>query len=186
MSVLQMQRQQALKDMRTLEKQKTRAVGDIEGFTKALADGSLKMRNSSGILPESTPDEDHEEGEEAYAQAPRHLQREQSGQQKDFGRMEIPSAQNVVRMPPINWAKYHIVGESLDRLHKEQKVRPTAGVPEGTRREAEVAAPYDPFVDNLDSAAKMESAGTGVYGGSARTQVEGMNTRRKSGGLKKG
>lgn len=42
---------------------------------------------------------------------------------------KFPAPQNVIRMPPINWAKYHIIGEPLERMHEEQVKRPTAGEP---------------------------------------------------------
>lgn len=66
----------------------------------------------------------------------------------------IPGPQNIVRTPPINWAKYHIVGESLDKLHEEQKARPIPGQP---RRDGDplrapehiIAAPYNPWSDKL-------------------------------------
>lgn len=82
--------------------------------------------------------------------------------------MTLPSRQSVVRMPAINWAQYHVVGESLDRMHEEQRVRPIPGMPANpgtdfpsaslnpTRKEAVVAAPYDPFVDVLEKRKKAE------------------------------
>ncbi|KAL0469108.1 hypothetical protein QR685DRAFT_445642 [Neurospora intermedia] len=41
----------------------------------------------------------------------------------------LPKPQTVVRCPPINWAQYAIVGESLDKLHREQLTAPTLGAP---------------------------------------------------------
>lgn len=41
-----------------------------------------------------------------------------------------PAPQNVYRMPPVNWAKYGIVGEVLDKMHEEQRTHPTLGEPE--------------------------------------------------------
>ncbi|CCC04979.1 hypothetical protein SMACR_04346 [Sordaria macrospora] len=41
----------------------------------------------------------------------------------------LPKPQTVVRCPPINWAQYAVVGESLDKLHQEQLMAPTLGVP---------------------------------------------------------
>ncbi|KAK3949766.1 hypothetical protein QBC32DRAFT_348340 [Pseudoneurospora amorphoporcata] len=41
----------------------------------------------------------------------------------------LPKPQTVVRCPPINWAQYAVVGESLDKLHREQLAAPTLGVP---------------------------------------------------------
>ncbi|KAG7292223.1 hypothetical protein NEMBOFW57_002258 [Staphylotrichum longicolle] len=32
----------------------------------------------------------------------------------------LPKPQTVVRCPPINWAQYGVVGDSLDKLHAEQ------------------------------------------------------------------
>lgn len=75
---------------------------------------------------------------------------------KEWG--ELPEPQNVVRCPPINWNKYAVVGDSLDKLHADQQKRPTEGKPQvigadGTlhfggdsaRRTVEgVASPYSP------------------------------------------
>lgn len=41
----------------------------------------------------------------------------------------LPKPQTVVRCPPINWAQYAVVGESLDKLHREQLTAPTLGKP---------------------------------------------------------
>jgi hypothetical protein len=73
-------------------------------------------------------------------------------------------------MPPINWAKYQIVGEPLDKMHQEQVLRPSTGEPQplpsqsqsqsrpayydstGERAPEHVlAAPYRPLVDKLDN-----------------------------------
>ncbi|KAK3330387.1 hypothetical protein B0H66DRAFT_543739 [Apodospora peruviana] len=40
---------------------------------------------------------------------------------------KLPKPQTVVRCPPINWAQYGVVGESLDKLHAEQVAAPTPG-----------------------------------------------------------
>lgn len=77
----------------------------------------------------------------------------------------LPKPQDVVRMPAINWSKYAVVGESLDKLHTEQVARPTLGTPAvmGARGTYElsggsnpddgqwvgVSAPYDPLTDKL-------------------------------------
>lgn len=62
---------------------------------------------------------------------------------------QIPGPQNVVRMPHINWEKYHILGEPLDRMHRQQQMWP--GMPYGQERGRGnvVAAPYSPFQDVL-------------------------------------
>lgn len=67
----------------------------------------------------------------------------------DFSRM--PGAQPVVRMPHINWEKYHIVGEGLDQLHEQQRRWPGSTFAYGQERgrEYSVAAPYSPFYDTV-------------------------------------
>jgi len=78
----------------------------------------------------------------------------------------LPAPQTVVRAPPINWAQYGIVGESLDKIHADQLARPAEGAParvgpngqvvfqrgEGNRRQADlgVAAPYAPGRDRIE------------------------------------
>jgi len=71
----------------------------------------------------------------------------------------LPTPQNIFRCPPINWAKYHISGEPLDRLHEEQLRKPSPGEPEyngssgSTRTQPYVlAAPYSPLTDQLSGA----------------------------------
>lgn len=43
--------------------------------------------------------------------------------------INLPTPQDIVRCPPINWAQYAIPGEPLDRLHNEQRTQPTLGTP---------------------------------------------------------
>ncbi|EAQ90887.1 hypothetical protein CHGG_02822 [Chaetomium globosum CBS 148.51] len=90
----------------------------------------------------------------------------------------LPKPQTVVRCPPINWAQYGVVGESLDKLHAEQVAAPTPGAPmalgqggayafkagaaaaggggggggggEPARRLNGVAAPYNPMKDKVE------------------------------------
>lgn len=66
----------------------------------------------------------------------------------DNFRFRTPQMQNVVRCPPINWAKYHIVGEPLERMHRVQQERPSDGL--GGEGRATIAAPYSPFTDVLE------------------------------------
>ncbi|CAK7272977.1 hypothetical protein SEPCBS119000_005408 [Sporothrix epigloea] len=42
---------------------------------------------------------------------------------------KLPQPQNIVRMPPINWNKYAVVGEGLEKLHADQIRRPPVGAP---------------------------------------------------------
>ncbi|WPG97352.1 Hypothetical protein R9X50_00012600 [Acrodontium crateriforme] len=64
----------------------------------------------------------------------------------------LPGPQNIVRMPPINWAKYNIIGAPLDSLHEQQQRWPGAhaSFSNDRGREHAVSAPYSPFLDHLD------------------------------------
>ena len=151
-SILQLQRQQSVRDVQTLERQKLDAVADPDAFAEELVAGRISMRksNSSVGLPlrsisrryeENAIEDDSSdpEGRNTPTQKPR------------FG--AIPTPLNIVRCPPINWAKYHVIGDSLDKLHEEQRWRPISGEPqkdELRRAPAHViAAPYRPFEDKI-------------------------------------
>lgn len=221
MSVLQIQRQQALRDLKMLEKQKGMAMEDPEGFARAVQRGDVRARGMSGVGPygggEEEEDEEEKEEMDETAQEDKLVKPEADGviqtdrrtdgvateagpvgrgvnsmrtdnrqprvtagiaatqreAYKDFG--DIPSSQNVVRMPPINWAQYHIVGESLDKLHEEQRVRPSPGQPardEDLRPrerapESVIAAPYNPWTDKVGTkeGRTRSSGGGGGKGG---------------------
>ena len=153
-SILQIQRQQVLRDMKALEEDRKRAVASPERFADAVAAGQIKTTRSGGLFvgPHPDPPEpaggDHQDGIDTHGDE----ERKHISQKLDFG--HFPGAQNVVRCPPVNWAKYHIVGESLDKLHEEQRARPAPSQPH-TDMESEragqhvIAAPYDPWTDTL-------------------------------------
>ncbi|KAG8165310.1 hypothetical protein KVR01_005585 [Diaporthe batatas] len=79
----------------------------------------------------------------------------------------LPTPQDVVRMPAINWSKYAVVGESLERLHREQLTKPTLGTPatlaadgkayefkggpnpDDGKKSVGIAAPYDPLHEKV-------------------------------------
>ena len=183
MGILQIQRQQALRDLRTLEQQKGAALSDPEGFIAAVRDGRVRSREVRGAGPYEEGDEEEEEEEEEDGDGDDGEGEGGEGQEQARqkpSRMEIPGSQNVVRAPPINWAQYHIVGESLDKLHEEQRRRPVGGEPvseeELRPKERErapehvIARPYDPFVDKLATA-----------GGGGRTRKETGGGAKKRG-----
>jgi len=155
-SILQIQRQQSQRDMKTLEEQKKVALADAEGFVDAVTMGRVTTTRSGGLIVGPDPSIELED----LTDGPR-SEHEDSGGVPDktaVGRatvlMDIPGPQNVVRCPPINWAKYHVVGDPLDKLHDEQRKRPTSGQPhtdeEPTRiAEHVIAAPYSPWTDKL-------------------------------------
>lgn len=134
LSILQIQRQQALQDMRDLDKMKKAAMEDPEQFVKDLEEGKLNRSSKSGVEVDDVEDATEEEKSASR-----------------FGK--FPSAQNVTRCPPVEWAKYHIVGEPLDRMHEVQQHYPGYSEDGPDRPEAHtIAAPYRPFVDKLDRA----------------------------------
>ena len=182
MSILQLQRRQALRDMQTLEKQKEAAVANPEAFARDVASGKIKARGMRGILGPvgempndmgdvisgregelhpSVEDDAKDGGEMDDSET----EDDKSAAQVDSDFGEIPSEQNVVRMPPINWAKYHIVGQSLDKLHEEQRIRPVAGQPlrdedmkpKLRAPEHVIASPYDPWKDKLEGKEKSRT-----------------------------
>ncbi|MCJ1315408.1 hypothetical protein MMC15_000727 [Xylographa vitiligo] len=145
-SVLQIQRQRTLRDLQTLERQKSIAVADPELFAHELSSGNVKSASRCGILGENSDSEVLENHTD--------LSRVVSATQEGTSFGIIPAPQNVVRCPPVNWAKYLIVGEALDNLHEEQRSRPSSGEPQRdfeTFRESDhvVAAPYRPWADKI-------------------------------------
>ena len=148
-SILQIQKRTAERDIVTLQQIKDKALGDPEGFVKALED--IRSTNDMLFSPE-----------DGGSQTPK-------GEGEGEKWPEIPVPQNVVRAPPVNWAKYQVVGDSLEKLHKDQLARPSEGTPqragadgvlvpggEGYRRPADlgVAAPYQPGRDKIEKGTK--------------------------------
>ncbi|THC93726.1 hypothetical protein EYZ11_006802 [Aspergillus tanneri] len=150
-SILQLQKQQSLRDIQSLERLKKAAAEDPEGFARELAAGNLSAKDPGGYVnfthdeEEKVAEGDGEDGQE--------------GTRTGLG--AIPTPQNVVRMPPINWAKYQIVGDPLDRMHEDQRRRPFPGEPrreDHTQRAPEhiLASPYRPLVDKLETPSKVK------------------------------
>ncbi|KAJ5091140.1 hypothetical protein NUU61_006010 [Penicillium alfredii] len=148
-SILQLQKQQSLRDIQALDRMKEVAAADPEGFARELAAGRLRTEDHGAVI-QFSEDDSMDTGDE---------DKSEKGADGDvtsgskFGR--IPPPQNVVRMPPINWAKYQVVGEPLDRMHEEQLRRPTSGEPRRREPAPEhvLASPYRPLVDKLETPA---------------------------------
>ncbi|KAJ5703170.1 hypothetical protein N7488_010718 [Penicillium malachiteum] len=148
-SILQMQKQQSLRDIKTLDRMKEAAAANPEGFARDLADGRLRTEDRGAVIQFSDESEmDLDENEKGTPKSTT------DGSPSAFGR--IPTPQNVVRMPPINWAKYQVVGEPLDRMHEEQLRRPNPGEPRrDPAPEHVLASPYRPLVDQLDTPTRL-------------------------------
>ncbi|EEA23518.1 hypothetical protein TMatcc_002396 [Talaromyces marneffei ATCC 18224] len=146
-SLLQFQKQKALNDIKALDEMKRAAAADPEAFSRELLAGNLTQPDNQFIDTDITMKDDDDDDSDAE---------EVEETKSKFGK--IPKPQNVVRMPPINWAKYHIVGEPLDKMHEEQRNRPFAGAPrqDPNQRAPEhfIAAPYRPLTDRVKSPAK--------------------------------
>lgn len=155
LSILQIQRIQTLRDMKNLEQQKKAAVADPECFAADVAKGKVKTISGNGLVVGPTPEVEHKTSPDDFQDSALDSDLDDERPLREGPRFEnIPGPQNVVRMPPINWAKYHIVGESLDKLHEEQRARPTPGQPrrnEDLLRAPEhaIAAPYNPWTDKV-------------------------------------
>ena len=161
-SLLQMQRQRGQKDMQTLEEIKQAALKDPERFVGELVAGRVKNSGPSGRTTDdllSASLLDTYDGEQQQQQP------KSTPSASKFA--TVPTPQNIYRCPPINWAKYHVVGESLDKIHAEQIARPptgdvvgavaSTGEPVnagGTTVQARnspyvMSAPYSPFHDTV-------------------------------------
>ena len=118
---------------------KSAALNNPEAFVEDLTAGNLAPAPRTGIDIDDEASDDDEAGD-------------RRGSATSFGK--FPSAQNVVRAPPIEWAKYHIVVEPLDRMHEVQRTYP--GFKEEMLEAAQkpqphtIARPYKPFADKLD------------------------------------
>lgn len=146
-SLLQMQRQQSLKDIRDLDRIRDLALDDPEAFVAELKSGKLsKPATAAAILFDDVEDTDEvEDDKERDDEGPSPAAVDRSR----YGR--LPNPQNVVRCPPIEWSKYHILGQPLDELHEKQRRYPGVGEKDFARssRGHEIAAPYRPFTDKL-------------------------------------
>jgi hypothetical protein len=207
-SSLQFQKQKAQSDLQTLDALKKQALAEPQRYRRELVAGRLKeQRPDFGSIrdvldaPEEEGDDDDEvvlgareehelptsrTGLQPGEQAARHDSTAQQGKDTDASFSRIPGPQNIVRMPPVNWDKYHIVGESLDALHEQQRKWP-GSLPGGDNRgrEHSVAAPYSPFYDTLDSQAQQnmrnDSYGSALGTSFGTTTSEHpMETRRTS------
>lgn len=163
-SILQMQRARATRDIQTISRARDAALADPEGFIADLTGGRI----AEDAAPEDEDEEDSDSGEEGVKQETDHGIHKRTEPSSPPAWRNLPKPQNVVRCPPINWSQYGVVGESLDKLHAEQVRAPTQGTPatltpgvgggltyefkggDGKQeRLVGVAAPYDPLRDKV-------------------------------------
>ena len=153
-SSLQFQKKKAQDDIRALEKIKNKALDEPVLFRTELAGGRLKEQSPKvGNLLQSILDEagsDDDDDEVVFGGSEDTHMKDSEDSSPPFGQM--PGPQNVVRMPYVNWDKYHISGEPLDALHEQQRKWPGSfSYRQDRGREQAVAAPYSPWLDPLES-----------------------------------
>ncbi|GAW22931.1 hypothetical protein ANO14919_124780 [Xylariales sp. No.14919] len=146
-SILQMQRKKAGRDIAALDLVKRTALAEPESFVRDLTAGRVHVEGE-GLFVGSVKDEDIDSDSSSEGDKPNQKYKETkrihpqpTAEEKPDIKLDnietpgpppwtsIPKPQNIVRCPPINWSQYAIVGESLDKLHNEQLQRPTQGSP---------------------------------------------------------
>jgi hypothetical protein len=164
-SILQIQRQRATADIQALSRAKEEAVQNPEAFISDLVANKINTPTNDDSDSDSDDDDTEMNGQGSgnQQQDPGEGSSKQRIATEPPAWRNIPQPQNVVRCPPINWSQYAVVGESLDKLHNEQVVRPSQGTPatvgahgtyefkgEGKQERYQgVAAPYAPTQDRL-------------------------------------
>jgi hypothetical protein len=171
-SVLQLQQRNATADIQNLQQIKERALEDPDSFAKALVYGNVKTKSDLLFAPSQDDDNDDNEDEgdtlntNSFTTAgTQKIPAKDSHTSELKNWPALPTPQNIVRCPPINWNQYAVVGESLDKMHADQQARPSDGMPqrlgpdrqlsyggEGQRRQFDmgVAAPYMPGRDKIE------------------------------------
>lgn len=167
-SVLQLQKDKARRDLQSLQLLKRAAAERPEPFLRQLLAGKLQPALVSDDPLHATFDsDDHDDDEVNDDEEEEEEEEEGEGEEVDnngngeaaskaqesltFPR--LPAMQSIFRCPPINWAKYHVIGEALDKMHEEQLNRP--GPSTASRS---VAAPYSPFLDHSEGQATTQPA----------------------------
>ncbi|KAG6052926.1 hypothetical protein E4U17_005215 [Claviceps sp. LM77 group G4] len=177
-SVLQVQKARAVRDIQTLNKVRKEALADPDAFITDLADGNVKARedfvfggsdDSDQDSEDKEDDEDDEEEDDDDYEEPPVQQQQHNHKSRPWS--ALPRPQEVVRCPQINWAQYAVVGGSLDKLHAEQLSHPSPGQPavfgpgglytvsgEGAHNKTHsgVVGPYEPGRDGIDRKLKSK------------------------------
>ncbi|KAF1911571.1 hypothetical protein BDU57DRAFT_461030 [Ampelomyces quisqualis] len=162
-SILQLQREKSKRDLKALADLKTAAVADPAALVQSIRHGRAQAAQSyqdvlaptlAGLADTAPGAEAATKDAQARADARKDSAHLGMGAPSAPHFPAIPQPQNIVRCPPINWEKYHIVGEPLDKLHDEQKKWPGRSEPprnqSGHRAPSHsIAAPYSPFEDGI-------------------------------------
>lgn len=171
-SVLQLQKKKAAQDIRTLQKFKNQAMQDPEAFLRAADMGEI--RTDGDTFPELSEEEDEDEMDRDVEMNGTEEQETMGEEQKDASMKNgtshtkaqtsfppLPVPQKVVKVPPINWAKYGVIGESLDKLHNDQLKQPTSGSPARLGPDGQVLNGYTCSEFEMRDPSPQSPAGTG-------------------------
>lgn len=137
-AALLLQKKKAEENMKKLSQLNDRLIAEPEEFIKALGNGEIKVEkpfgtrlfdpNAESDSDSGDEDEDQEEdGTNGGGMSKAKTKTKKTDSKKPWP--VIPAHQNVVQVPSINWAKYGIMGESLDKLHEDQVKNPSEGRP---------------------------------------------------------
>ncbi|KAF2013143.1 hypothetical protein BU24DRAFT_330710, partial [Aaosphaeria arxii CBS 175.79] len=161
-SLLQLQREKSKRDLKALEDLKSAAVSDPTAFVKSLHEQRSRpspfgtdplgptLADTAGLVSEERTGNGQPQKNGGNHKSHANVEADSDGEEGQATQFPaIPTPQNVIRCPPVNWAKYHVVAEPLDKMHEEQKRWPGSAEPPrtGTGRRAPphaVAAPYSP------------------------------------------
>ncbi|OBT84961.1 hypothetical protein VE02_06669 [Pseudogymnoascus sp. 03VT05] len=140
-SVLQLQKKKAAQDIRTLQRFKNQAMQDPEAFLRAADMGEIRT-DGDATFPEDSEEEDEDdvdgdvEMNGTEERATKVKEHKEAGMKNGTAHTKahssfppLPVPQKVVKVPPINWAQYGVIGDSLDKLHNDQIQHPTPGSP---------------------------------------------------------
>jgi hypothetical protein len=169
-SLLQLQREKSKQDLKALAELKSVAVSDPLGFARSIQQNRAQAAQSyNDVLTPTLANLTKQESDEASGVK---VEQTSPDMRKDSADPSastpapkfpaIPQPQNIVRCPPVNWAKYHVVGEPLDKMHDEQKKWPGHAEPprnqSGRRAPPHaVASPYSPLTDGIGKSSSSSS-----------------------------
>lgn len=149
-SLLQMQRQQSLRDIRQLDKIRDAALSDPRGFADELQAGKLNKPMAADIVLDDVEFDEEDDNDDTTSK----------NTDKTTKFEPLPNPQNIARCPPIEWSKYHIVGRPLEDMHNSQKRHPGSNGLSNTRKvtahDQELTAPYRLFTDKVTNQNKSK------------------------------
>ncbi|KAI3334822.1 hypothetical protein F4824DRAFT_467347 [Ustulina deusta] len=146
-SILQLQRRKAERDMAALDRVKRTALAEPEAFIRHLTAGRIHV-GGDGLFVGGAKDKESDSDSDNEGDTPnpkkeetRRTHPQPAAEKPDVKPnpdakapgpppwASIPKPQAIFRCPPINWSQYAVVGESLDKLHQEQVRSPAQGTP---------------------------------------------------------